>query len=168
MLRAPWLRQRPVSTLLVYAARANWAREDATSCCPPARTVNGKTSISYILLDLVLMVIPLRLGRQCHYDVDLSFAGDRKTIFLIRRMCPLPSGVRDISSLSVRERQRLPFLSMESRHDSQGGSEDKLILQPAKPRQIRKRRRPVTVCQRCRYVRKKCNRELPTCSYCQK
>ena len=147
--------------------RVNWARGHATSFCPPARTVNGGTLISPILLELLLIAISLRLGRPCYYNMDLSLAGDRKASQGTRRICPLPGGMRDVS-LSIRQQQPLSFTLMESQHDSPGCSDNRLVQQKAKPRQFRKRRRPVTVCQHCRYLRKKCNRELPNCSYCQR
>ena len=109
----------------------------------------------------------LRLGRPCYYNMDLSLAGDRKASQGTRRICPLPGGMRDVS-LSIRQQQPLSFTLMESQHDSPGCSDNRLVQQRAKPRQFRKRRRPVTVCQHCRYLRKKCSRELPNCSYCQR
>jgi hypothetical protein len=145
----------------VYAGHVNWGRGDVTSSGPPARTVNGEASLAPILLELLLIAIPLRLGRPCYYNVDLASTGHSLTT-------SLENAMRDVSSLSIRERQPLPFTWKERQHDSPGCSKDRPIPQGAKPRQIRKLRRAVTVCQYCRYMKKKCDRDVGSCSNCRK
>jgi hypothetical protein len=139
-----------------------------TSSGPPARTVNGEASLAPILLELLLIAIPLRLGRPCYYNVDLASTGHSLTTPPARRQCPLENAMPDVSSLSIRERQPLSFTLMERQHDSPGCSNDRLIPQGAKPRRIRKRRRLVTVCQYCRHIKKKCDRDVASCTNCRK
>jgi hypothetical protein len=167
-LRSPCPRQRPGPTQLVCAGPVNWGRGDVTSSCPPAPTVKGETFVSPISLELLLIAIPLRLGRPCYYTLDVSSAAGRLTTPPTRQLCPLESAMRDVSSLSIRESQPLHFTWMESRHDPPGDSIDRIIPQGVKPRQIRKRRRVVTVCQYCRHLKKKCDRDLASCSNCRK